>query len=105
MTVWSRYVLSSPIYARCANDPQSAIIFFFLLYTYVTTTSRTDGYAVYQYEFGTTMAVAAVMVATFFNGMNTIAWTGWVFFALGIGIVLIWAYTVRTSISMIVFIG
>lgn len=74
---------------------QSVIVFFFILYTYVSTTSRTDGYAVYQYEFGTTMAVAAVMCATLFNGLNTIAWTGWVFFALGIEIVLIWVYTVR----------
>ncbi|KAL4247497.1 Phospholipid-transporting ATPase [Abortiporus biennis] len=72
---------------------QSVIIFFFLLYTYVTISSRTDGYAVYQFEFSTTMAVAAVMTATLFNGMNTSTWTGWVFFALGIEIVLIWAYT------------
>lgn len=40
------------------------------------------------------MAIATVMIATLFNGLNTIAWTGWVFFALGIEIVLIWVYTV-----------
>lgn len=40
------------------------------------------------------MAMSAVMVVTLFNGLNTAAWTGWVFFALGIEIVLIWAYTV-----------
>ncbi|KAI0071851.1 phospholipid-translocating P-type ATPase [Panus rudis PR-1116 ss-1] len=77
---------------------QSAIVFFLLLYTYFTTTSRTDGYAVYQYEFSTTMAISAVMVVTIFNGLSTAAWTGWVFFALGIEVVLIWAYTAIYSI-------
>ena len=35
------------------SPQQSAIIFFLLLYTYDTTTSRSDGYNVYQYEFAT----------------------------------------------------
>ncbi|CAL1705702.1 unnamed protein product [Somion occarium] len=77
---------------------QSAIIFFLLVYTYWTTTSRTDGYAVYQYEFATTIAIAAVMVVTLFNGLNIAAWTVWVFWALGIEIVLIWAYTAIYSV-------
>ncbi|KDQ61077.1 hypothetical protein JAAARDRAFT_124991 [Jaapia argillacea MUCL 33604] len=77
---------------------QSAIIFFVLLYTYHSTTTRTDGYQVAQYEFSTTMAVAAVMVVNFFNGLNTNVWTGWVFFAVSLGIVLIWAYTAIYSI-------
>jgi len=41
-----------------------------------------------------TMAIAAVMVASLFNGMNTNVWTGWVFFAVFLGIVLVWVYTV-----------
>lgn len=40
------------------------------------------------------MALAAVMCANMFNGLNTAAWTGWVFFAVSIGVVLVWAYTV-----------
>lgn len=40
------------------------------------------------------MAIAAVMVATLFNGANITTWTSWVFFALGIEILLIWVYTV-----------
>ena len=40
------------------------------------------------------MVIAAVMVANMFNGLNTSAWTGWVFFSVSIGIVLVWAYTV-----------
>ncbi|CAK5277213.1 unnamed protein product [Mycena citricolor] len=77
---------------------QSAIIFFFILYTYDTTTARSDGYAVYQYEFATTMAIAAAMVANLFNGLNTNVWTGWVFFAVLLGIVLIWGYTAIYSL-------
>ncbi|TBU65246.1 phospholipid-translocating P-type ATPase [Dichomitus squalens] len=77
---------------------QSAIIFFLILYTYNTTTSRTDGYDVYQYEFATTLAIAAVMAADLFNGLNTHVWTGWIFFAVALGIVLIWAYTAIYSI-------
>ena len=40
------------------------------------------------------MAISAVMVVTLFNGINITTWTGWVFFALGIEILLIWVYTV-----------
>lgn len=45
------------------------------------------------------MAIAAVMTVNLFNGLNTAAWTGWVFFAVSIGIILVWAYTVRLFIS------
>lgn len=44
-----------------------------------------------------TMAVAAVMTVNLFNGLNTAAWTGWVYFAVFIGIILVWAYTVCFS--------
>lgn len=74
---------------------QSAFIFFLIFYAYsTTTTARTDGFAVYQYEFATVMAIAAVLAANLFNGLNTYAWTGWVFFAVALGPVLILAYTV-----------
>lgn len=42
------------------------------------------------------MAIAAVVVVTLFVGVNIATWTGWVFFALGIEILLIWVYTVCT---------
>ena len=41
------------------------------------------------------MALAAVMAADLFVGLNTHAWTGWVFFTTLIGILLVWVYTVR----------
>ena len=40
------------------------------------------------------MAIAAVMVVTVFNGANISTWTNWVWFALGIEILIIWVYTV-----------
>ncbi|KAJ6526292.1 phospholipid-translocating ATPase [Mycena vulgaris] len=77
---------------------QSTIIFFLIKYTYETTTSRTDGYSVYQHEFSTTMVIAAVLSVNLFNGLNTRVWTGWVFFAVFLGIVLVWVYTAIYSI-------
>ena len=43
------------------------------------------------------------MAADLFNGLNTHAWTGWIFFAVLLGIVLVWAYTV--SIESIFEVG
>lgn len=77
---------------------QSAVIFFFIFYAYFTTTARTDGYDVGMYEFSTTMVVATVMAVNAFNGLNTRAWTGWVWFAVSIGVVLVWAYTAIYSL-------
>jgi len=68
-------------------------VFFLLLYSYKTTSSREDGYDVYMYEFSTTMVIAAVMVVNAFHGICTSAWTAWVWFAVSIGVILIWIYT------------
>jgi phospholipid-translocating ATPase len=78
---------------------QSAIIFFILLYGYFSPSARDDGYDVGGYEFSTTMVISAAIVANLFNGLNTRFWTGWVFFAVFIGIILIWAFTVRPCLS------
>ncbi|KAF8680867.1 Phospholipid-translocating P-type ATPase [Rhizoctonia solani] len=77
---------------------QSAVIFFFILYAYRSTSARTDGYDVGMYEFSTTMVVATVMAVNAFNGLNTRAWTGWVWFAVTIGVILVWAYTAIYSL-------
>jgi len=79
---------------------QSAIIFFLILYGYFVPTSRSDGYDVNLYEFSTVMVISAVFVANFFNGLETNVWTGWVFFAVALGNVLILLYTaVYSSVS------
>jgi len=40
------------------------------------------------------MAISAVMVANMFAGLSTTAWSGWIFFAVFIGIIIIWVFTV-----------
>lgn len=40
------------------------------------------------------MVIAAVLVVNAFHGISTSAWTGWVWFAVTIGVILIWIYTV-----------
>ncbi|KAI0273495.1 hypothetical protein BC834DRAFT_1024630 [Gloeopeniophorella convolvens] len=77
---------------------QSAVVFFIILYGYFSPSARDDGFDVAQNEFSITMAIAAAMAANLFNGLNTKVWTAWVFFAVFVGIVLIWAYTAIYSI-------
>lgn len=43
------------------------------------------------------MVISAVFVANFFNGLETNVWTGWVFFAVALGNVLILLYTVSKT--------
>ncbi|WVQ68754.1 uncharacterized protein L199_006963 [Kwoniella botswanensis] len=77
---------------------QTAVIYFFIHYTYVSTTMRGDGYDVYIYEMSTTMVIGAVMVANFFTGLNIDSWTGWTYFGILFGPVLIWLFTAIYSI-------
>jgi len=77
---------------------QSAIVYFLVQYGYESPTARTDGYQVGLYEYSTTMVVSAVLAANLFCGLNTSAWTGWIWFATFLGIVLIWLYTAIYSI-------
>jgi phospholipid-translocating ATPase len=77
---------------------QSAVIYFFLHFTYITTSARGDGWDVYIYEMSTTMAIGAVMVANFFHGLNIDAWNWWTMFAILIGPFLVWVYTAIYSI-------
>ncbi|KAF8350409.1 phospholipid-translocating ATPase [Amanita rubescens] len=72
---------------------QSVVIYFLIAYTYWTTTSRTDGWDVYLYEFSTTMVFACVIAANLFNGLNTNVWTVWVFLAVFFGIGFLLVYT------------
>ncbi|KAI0086431.1 phospholipid-translocating ATPase [Irpex rosettiformis] len=77
---------------------QSVIVFFFMLYGYFSPTSRVDGFDTYLFEMSTTMAIGAVMIVTIFVGVNIATWTSWVFFALGIEILLIFVYTAIYSV-------
>ncbi|KZP18285.1 phospholipid-translocating ATPase [Athelia psychrophila] len=77
---------------------QSAIIYFIVQFAYLSPTPRTDGFQVGLYEYSTTMAISAVLAANLFCGLNTTAWTGWIWFATFLGIVLIWLYTAIYSV-------
>jgi phospholipid-translocating ATPase len=76
---------------------QSAVCFFFVLYAYDVTTTRSDGWQPALYEFSTLMILAVVIAANLYNGLNTHTWTIWVFIAVAIGPVIIIAYTVIYS--------
>ncbi|KAG6908762.1 hypothetical protein DXG01_003374 [Tephrocybe rancida] len=78
---------------------QSLVVFFIILYAYhPSPTARSDGYGVYLQEFSTTMAVAAVMIANIYTGFSATAWNAWVFFAVFIGIVVVWLFTIIYSV-------
>ncbi|KAG5643212.1 hypothetical protein DXG03_001330 [Asterophora parasitica] len=79
---------------------QSVIIYFLILYAYkASPTTRTDGYDLNGAEFSTTMAIVAVMVANIFTGFSATAWNAWVFFAVFIGIVIVWLFTVSLALA------
>lgn len=73
---------------------QSAIIFFLITYSYALTTARSDGYQIAMYEYSATMVLSTVLAVNLFNGLNTTAWTVWVWFSVLLGIVLCWGFTV-----------
>lgn len=73
---------------------QSVPLYFIITYTYFTTTTRSDGYSIALYEYSTTMVFATVVAVSLFNGLNTNVWTAWVFFAVFIGIIILWLFTV-----------
>lgn len=52
-----------------------------------------------------TMVVATITIANAYNGLNTHAWTGWVWFAVSIGIILVWGYTVCCAFKELLFIA
>lgn len=77
---------------------QTAVIYFFIQFTYVTTSVRRDGWEPYIYEMSTTMVVGAVMTATLFTALNIFSWNRWTVFALAFGPVLIWVFTAIYSL-------
>ncbi|KAF9065769.1 hypothetical protein BDP27DRAFT_1331540 [Rhodocollybia butyracea] len=72
---------------------QSAIVYFFVMFTYNSTSARKDGYSVDLYEWSTVMAVSGVLIADIFTGMCASAWTWWLVFFVFIGILVVWAFT------------
>ena len=48
------------------------------------------------------MALAGTLVANLYTGFNSNAWTAWLFFAVSIGLIVEWLYTVRPYIFLFV---
>ncbi|TRM59263.1 hypothetical protein BD626DRAFT_508757 [Schizophyllum amplum] len=72
---------------------QSVIVFFFVLYSYVSTSAREDGYTIGLYEMSTTMIMAIVLIVNFYIGFSATAWTWWLLFGIFVGTVIVWAFT------------
>lgn len=71
---------------------QSVILFFFFAYSYNTTSARSDGYDINLYEWSTGMAIASVLVANLFVGINARAWTWFIFGGVWLGTVVMFAF-------------
>ncbi|KAK2466656.1 hypothetical protein APHAL10511_000914 [Amanita phalloides] len=73
---------------------QTALIFFFIFYTYAWSTSaRRDGWNIFTDEFSTPMTFAAVIAANAFAGLTSTAITIWLVLCILFGIILIWVFT------------
>lgn len=72
---------------------QSAVIYFFVCYSWYTETTETNGFDVGQYTMSTVMIIAAVMTASLFTMFNTHSWNQWVLWGGLLGPILIWVYS------------
>lgn len=71
---------------------QTVIIYFIIQYAYYTTTSSNDGYFIALWEWSTVVAMAGVLVANFYIGMDIKSWNWWIFACIWIGPVLIFIF-------------
>ncbi|PWN51152.1 phospholipid-translocating P-type ATPase [Violaceomyces palustris] len=71
---------------------QSVVLYFFIAYAYDMTTARSDGYDIQLYEWSTTMAIASVLIANLFTGLEAKAVTWWIVAAIWLGPVLIFVF-------------
>ena len=71
---------------------QSVILFFFFFYIYDTTSPRNDGLSIDLYEPSTGMVMATVLAANLYCGLDTLAWTWWIVFAVFIGPLLLFIF-------------
>ncbi|EGO21270.1 hypothetical protein SERLADRAFT_351381 [Serpula lacrymans var. lacrymans S7.9] len=76
---------------------QSAVIFFIIQYTYDSNSARNDGYSIAMSEYSTTIVFALALTANLYNGLNTTVWTGWIFFAVFLGIIILLLFTLIYS--------
>ncbi|CBQ73700.1 related to DNF1-protein transporter [Sporisorium reilianum SRZ2] len=71
---------------------QSVVLFFFFAYTYNTTTPRNDGYDINLFEWSTGMAIASVLVANLFVGLDARAWNWFIVIGVWAGTVVMFCF-------------
>jgi phospholipid-translocating ATPase len=71
---------------------QSAVIYFIIQYSYTQTTSSNSGYNISLWEWSTVVAMAGVLVANVFIGMDARAWNWWIFGTIVVGPALIFIF-------------
>ncbi|PFH51676.1 hypothetical protein AMATHDRAFT_141843 [Amanita thiersii Skay4041] len=77
---------------------QTVIIFFFIFYSYISPTSRPDGFQINMVELSSTMVFSAVLTADIFAGITSTAWTIPLVIAIAFGIIVIWCFTAIYSL-------
>lgn len=71
---------------------QSVVLFFFIMYFYNTTTPRQDGYDINLYEPTTGLILATVLAANLYAGIESHAWTWWIFGVVWIPTLIIFVF-------------
>lgn len=71
---------------------QAAVCYFLIMYSYNTTASREAGYSIPLWEWSTTLAMASVLVANLFVGLDMRAWNWWIFAGVWLGPFLIFIF-------------
>lgn len=71
---------------------QSAVIYFIIQYSYVETSSSDSGYGIDLWEWSTVVAIAGVLIANVFVGMDARAWNWWIFGTVWVGPFLIFIF-------------
>ncbi|CAD6950889.1 unnamed protein product [Tilletia controversa] len=71
---------------------QAAVFLFFIVYTYDTTSARSDGYSINLFEWTTTLAIGTVLCANLFTGLDARAWTWWIVAGVFVGPVIMFVF-------------
>lgn len=71
---------------------QSVVLFFLLMYFYDTTSTRIDGYDIDLYEPTTNMVLSTVLAANLYAGIESMAWTWWIFGVVWIPTLLLFVF-------------
>lgn len=71
---------------------QASVLFFLILFSYSATTSSDDGYGIALWEWTTTLAIASVLTANIFIGLDVRSWNWFIFGCVWVGPFLIFLF-------------